>query len=676
MKRSRWLLFSVITATAFALRVVHIWMMSDNPLFERPIMDAMVHDRWARGLLDGSWPGADPFFRAPLYPYLLGALYAIFDAARFPVQIVHALISAAGAGLAALVSRRFFGLRAGYLSGALLATLWTSIYFSAELLIVTLPVTLNLLAVWILVDRPDGAPGRRRILLAGLAIGLSAIARPNILITIPVVGWYLWRSTSGRGRYAAWALFALGAALPIAPVTTHNLVRGGDAVLIASQGGVNFYIGNNVDSDGRTAIVPGTRATWQGGYEDAIAMAEEDAGHSLKPSGVDRYFLRRGLSYFVESPLDAAALYWKKLRMLLGAPERSNNKFIYAWRDWSPLLSLWIWPGWAAVLALGILGLGRRDWPPAGRGLMIGLAATYAVSILLFFVNARFRLPIAAFLAVPAGAGLDALWTAFRSGNPLKGWRHGLVGPLVAVVILGVSLSDYRGFNEHRTEANPFNYFTLANAYADQGERARAVETYARALEINRRYPQSGFAYIRESLYSSYVELLVGMGRPVEALSVARDWVRAAPDTQRGRLWLANLLMDAREFEEAAAHFEIALRTDPEDPDAIKGSAWILYQNGEYGKALRRFQSLNRTSVDNRSTLGEGLCLLALNRLDEAERCFLDILDRDPSFWQALGNLGHIYEAQGREAQATTVYRRLLKIRPDDPRAKQWVSSH
>ena len=48
----------------------------------------------------------------------------------------------------------------------------------------------------------------------------------------------------------------LCALIPIGGVTLYNATAGGDLVLIASQGGVNFYIGNNERSDGRTAIVP------------------------------------------------------------------------------------------------------------------------------------------------------------------------------------------------------------------------------------------------------------------------------------------------------------------------------------------------------------------------------------------------------------------------------------
>ncbi len=84
--------------------------------------------------------------------------------------------------------------------------------------------------------------------------------------------------------------------LPILPVTLANTLSG-DFVLIASQGGVNFYIGNNPESDALRAVVPGTRTDWWGGYNDAIFMAEEALGRKLKPSEVSRYWYGRGLEF-------------------------------------------------------------------------------------------------------------------------------------------------------------------------------------------------------------------------------------------------------------------------------------------------------------------------------------------------------------------------------------------
>ena len=145
-------LFWVVFAAAFALRAAHILFIRDNPLFAHPIMDAAIYDSWARGLLEGAWPPSEPFFRAPLYPYLLGGLYSLLGTARLPVQLVHALISALGPALAALIASRIFSRRAGWAAGILFAGAWTSIYFAGELLAVTISTTLDLMALWLLLE--------------------------------------------------------------------------------------------------------------------------------------------------------------------------------------------------------------------------------------------------------------------------------------------------------------------------------------------------------------------------------------------------------------------------------------------------------------------------------------------------------------------------------------------
>lgn len=670
-RRERALLFWGPVLLALVLRVIHVFAMRDNPLFERPIMDALMHDRWARGLLEGTWPGDAPFFRAPLYPYLLGGLYALFDAQRLPVQLVHALISALGAGWAALTARHLWGRTAGWAAGVLYALLWTSIYFAAELLIVTVPVTLNLLATALL-TWPSGPGTRRRRLGAGLALGLSAIARPNILVVVPVVLWFV-RTPGDRGAtLRAWALVLAGLMAPILPVTLHNAVRGHDAVLIASQGGVNFYIGNNPDSDGRTAIVPGTRPTWQGGFDDAVAMAERDAGRELSPSEVDRWFLKRGLAYWIEEPADALRLYGTKLRLLVGAGERSNNKFIYAWREWSPLLRAPVLASWPLVLALAVLGFGLRGGVPRGRGLLAGMALAYAATLLLFFVNARFRLPVAALLTVPAGAGVGVIAASVRA----RRWTGPRAAAVAALALCTLSLLDLTDFRERRTDANPFHAFTLGNAWADAGDGPRAIAAYREALAVQDRYPQVHFGLIRAPLHRSLATLLAAEGRADEAAAVAERWVRSAPDDHDARLWYGNLLLEQGRVDAAAAQFEFVLRAAPDDPGARLGRAWILYHNGDLGGALRAFRGLARTEDGVQARFGEGLCLLRAERWAEAERAFLAVVERRPGYWQAWGNLAEVYERAGKTERAAESYRRLLQLRPGDERARAWLAAH
>jgi tetratricopeptide (TPR) repeat protein len=423
-------------------------------------------------------------------------------------------------------------------------------------------------------------------------------------------------------------------------------VRGHDAVLIASQGGVNFYIGNNPESDGRTAIVPGTRPTWEGGYEDAIARAEKAEGRRLKPSEVDRWYLGQGLAFLVRQPGAALRLYALKLRLLLGAGERSNNNNPYFWSKWSPVLRWPVWLGWAPILLLAVLGLFRRDLASPRRLLLLGAAAAYALSLLAFFINGRFRLPLLALLAIPAGGGLERLWSAARS----RRWPDPRVGAVVALALFLISLSDLLMFRENRTDADPFSRFTLGNAYADAGNLAAARAAYEDALAVQRRYQVASFSLIEEPLYTSLGRILLGQNQPEAAVRLYTDWVRADPTSVAGRIALGDLLLQLGRADDAAAQFETALRMAPDDPRAALGYAWILRANGDAGSALRRY--------------------------GEAAQTFEDLLRRQPDYWQALGNLAGAYDRLGREAEARQAYRRLLSLHPGDPLAQRWLAEH
>jgi tetratricopeptide (TPR) repeat protein len=684
MRRESARLFWGTSAAALVVRAAHVLTLPGTPLFTRPLMDAAVHDVWARGLLAGTWPGAEPFFRAPGYPFFLGILYGVLrlfgldpgePGARLATVLVQALISALGAGFVALCAERAWNRRAGWLAGGIFAALWTSIYFAGELLFETLVTTLALWLVWrLLRDDGEGAatPRAAGLLGTGLVAGLGVVTRPSLLVLVPVIIFYLRRGRGLRWRSLGWAALATGLLLPILPVTLHNVVRGHDAVLIATQGGVNFWIGNNPQSDGRTAIVPGTRATWQGGYEDAIALAEREAGHRLRPSQVDAHYLGKGLAFIAREPGRAALLTARKLRLLLAAGERGNNNNPYFWRRWSPVLRWPIWLGWAPVLALATVGFWRRDLARPRRTLLLGVAVVYAASVLVFFVNGRFRLPLLALLAAPAGAGLERIFTGLRT----RRWPDGLAGPLLATGLLAFSASDLLTFRENRVDADVFSRFTLGNALADNGDLDGARRAYEDALAVQRRFRLTQFGLIAEPLYTSLGRIYQSQQRTADALTLCTEWVRAQPATITGRVMLGELLFQAGRTAEAAAQFEVALRTAPDDQGAQLGHAWILRANGDTGAALRRFRGLADGPSGVQALFGVGLCLMDLQRWGEAEQTFREVLRRQPDYWQALGNLAAVYDQSGRQEEARRACEELVARRPGDPQASRWLAEH
>jgi len=61
---------------ALVVRLAHVWQMRASPFFSLLMGDSRGYDEWARRIAGGEWLGGEVFYQAPLYPYMLGVIYA------------------------------------------------------------------------------------------------------------------------------------------------------------------------------------------------------------------------------------------------------------------------------------------------------------------------------------------------------------------------------------------------------------------------------------------------------------------------------------------------------------------------------------------------------------------------------------------------------------------------
>ena len=84
---------------ALAYRLLYLHQLRDTPAFLSPALDAAAHLEWARGFLDGTWPGGEPFFRAPGYVLALAGTLGVCgnDPERVaPLQLLAGIVFAVG----------------------------------------------------------------------------------------------------------------------------------------------------------------------------------------------------------------------------------------------------------------------------------------------------------------------------------------------------------------------------------------------------------------------------------------------------------------------------------------------------------------------------------------------------------------------------------------------------
>jgi len=634
-------------------------------------MDALYHVEWARALVRGEDFAPGPFFRAPGYPWFLALITRVFGEGLLAPRLVQAVVGSGSCALVYVLGTRLFDRRTGLIAASISAAYAMLVYFDGELLLPVLEVPTALVAVWLAVRYGD-RPGLVRVALAGAALGIAAIVRPNILLWGAAAGaWILFRSGLPlRTKLRDGAIYALATLAPILPITAYNAIAGGDTVLISTQGGVNFWIGNNPASDGSTAIAPGTRPDWWGGFEDTVAHAEAAEGRALSPSEVSRHYSGRAWQWIASDPWAAAKHLGWKLRLYWTDHELGNNQDeVFFAREFGPVLSLAPF-GFGFVAPLGLLGLAlsvRRFRRIGPAWLFVPM---WCASVVAFFVCARFRIPmmpvLGIFAAFAAVSAIDALRT--RRWKPLAIGGAAFVGLALLVQAVPARVD--------RTPAKGLWQLGLLRARA--GDEVEAETLLRRSIEANPR-----FALAREALGWT----LQRQNRPTEALASFDAALQLAPDTGgalHGRVE-AQAALGNGEAAIAAAH-EYVRRTPLQFVAHYTLGRMLLAFGGPSAYAaahavLREAEARagdDRESFDTAFLIGE--LERARGRLREAlaayERALTHRLapDAEGWFWKCqVGRLRTLTDL-GEVERAREVARELAERWKSDPRAIQQLA--
>jgi len=632
----------VLFGLGFVLRFVYVLHLQASPLVQTPMLDELYHVEWARTLAAGDWIGSSVFFRAPLYPYLLGLIMRLFGGSLFAARVVQAVYGSLTPAVVYLLARRLTR-NAWAVAAGVAALLYPFfIYFDNELLIVSLIVLLDAVALLFLL-RADERPTWGRWAAAGGVLGLSAIARPNILVFIPFVFLWIWWSEVRRRRDGEatpscvgaettrlvcptplrtaalrFVVLALGAAVVVAPVTLRNYIVERDFVLIASQGGVNFYIGNNASADGVAAVLPELGEAWE--YEDAIRIAERDAGRELAPSEVSAWWYARGRAFIASRSGEAAALYLRKLVLFWDSFEQANNKDIYFFGAYSPVFRGLSWLSFGLLAPLGLLGMFVFRKQRAGA-LLATFVLTYMGTVLLFFVNARFRLPVLPALIVLGAAGVAWFVERFRRSE----WRAVVCAAIVLTALYVFVNADLYGT---RVGDQPQTHNAIGLAYASQQRYDDAVASYVRALE----------------LWPAYAKAMNNMGLALEGLG--RD-------------------------AEAETMYAKAAAADTTHASAPNNLGALLGRQGRTEEALRSYgEAVRRAPMLSEARINLGSLLLRMGRLEDAQRELEAAVAIRPDFAEAWNALGVAYEELDLPAKSIAAYSRAVSLAPGSADAR------
>ncbi|MFN3476903.1 MAG: glycosyltransferase family 39 protein [Candidatus Methylomirabilales bacterium] len=426
---------------AFLLRFLFLNEIASHPLFDSNLArgtDMKGYIDWASRITEGDWLGRKEgaFWQGPLFPYFLAVLFTLFGKDLFLATLVQMLLSAFTCVLIYSLGKALFSKKVGVLAALMASCYSLFIFFGAVLHSTTLEVFMTA-AMLLHLTYSSQHPKPTNWLLSGALIGLACLARPNLLLFPPFLPLALRFRLKGERDFRlrqAIVMLLLGMVLVIAPVTLRNYMFSGRFVLVSAAGPETFRIANSFDSVPLNFVYP-----------------------KLPQMPI--------LSWpFLRHQLRKAVLFWWGYE----APQNVNY---YFFREFSQVLKLPLLPFWL-VAPLGLLGLALSFSRWRRFVHLYAFVVSYYLSIVIFFIIARFRLPLMPALIVFAAFALSTIY------DGLLQWRKAVIGYASLAIILALTMRPYTAIYIY-----PNDYGMLGYILANRGEYGRAIGYLTRAAE-------------------------------------------------------------------------------------------------------------------------------------------------------------------------------------------------
>lgn len=645
----------ILTAVCVLALVARGIMLTDymlhNPMAGAPLNDAAVYWDWAARVANGHWLQTQPFFSAPLYPYLLGVLRAV-GGTLVAAYILQILADIGTACLLACIGRRRFSSGAGLLAAAFFLLLQDPASLSLRLLASSLQLALVTIA-WALLLAVQTKPTWQRHVAAGAALGLLCLAYAPATLLVPLAGvWLIWQSPQRLAGLRRAALAVVTCVAVIAPATLHNWWVSRDLFWVQAVGGITLRLGNHPGADGTYAPLPGISTRRDEMHADAARVYREATGRDPTWAAVDRYFREQTLEYWRSDPWHAVGLAARKAYYFLagrnyGDIYQPNSEITYGLSPWLRLAPVHVpWIMGAALVGLLLMLRRPMHYGPEWLLFIVPFIVTAA-----FWYSPRFRIPAVPVIVVAAA------WALVQAAD----WRRRpyLTLAVAVLLVLGFASGPIHQRIGFDLQDPSSAFFNAGGALQQQGQNEQAIEMWRLGLKAK---PHDGAAHV------TLGDFLMSLERLDEARVEFEAAEALLPDdaTLPGRI--GKLLLQQRQPAEAERRLSRALQRHPAEPVLLGLLADAKQGLGQTAEALELFKkALWLAPDDARLRMAYADLLGQMQRWAEAREEFLRVAQALPSEPEVHHRLGVIQAQLGDLSAASVSLERAVALRPQSP---------
>ncbi len=398
--------------------------------------DMYTYQEFAKSIIDGSFDFEQGFYYQPFYyTVFLPVIYRIAGTGHWPVIIVQSLLGAATIWLIGLTFAMLFGKPTG-LIGALLVALnrYLIFYTSFTLFAILQSFWISLLVYLALVASRSNKPIHWG--LVGVVNGFAVVTRGNALLFVPLILIFVLMRMRGSVRRSICAalLFGVGVVVPQVPYALVNYKAHGKWFGASSAASAVLSLGNTPESPpgGREAETGAGPMEYPLSYHEWIRMDSIDGDARVSvPQQITRWIRDEPLAW-LELKFRMFLLFWNKT-------EIPNNVALPDTGGGSQLSLIRV-PFLVDFLVIGSLGIAGMIYSISRRKVKlfntftISMIMAYCAATIIFYVLARFRLPMVPLLCGYSGYGLTVFLGGIANRKNLVADSHRRLFSLLVMV--------------------------------------------------------------------------------------------------------------------------------------------------------------------------------------------------------------------------------------------------
>jgi len=489
----------IIIAGGLMIRIFALMDLSTTIYTDFLLWDERIYHNWAKEIAAGTFQSKSVYEFAPLPAYIMAIIYRLFSPDVFYIRLLSIVYGTLTCWLVYLISKELTNKKVAILSCVIACLYKPFIFYSIVPLKESLGLLLFALMSYLLIKviSPD-YPSQQdkninetgnilRIGLLGLIVGMLLNVRPNAIVLVPViiflVLWYGYKDKlSWKPLFIFAAIYVIGLSAAVSPFVIRNYVVAGKLALTTTQSGFNLFLGNNINNpDPYYRPVPFANSSpFEQGIQFTIE-ASKRVGKKLTSPEASDYWTAQTVKQAISNPAVFAVKVGQKILVLFNNFEACDHYNIEFISNFAKFFKI-PFPGFWIIFPLSMLGM-LTSWRNRRAKALIAIILFYSATLIIFFTNGRYRLPMLAVMIPFAALGIVQLYSDFNKKLYTLFAKHAAVcGIFLIVAFLPVRATD---------DVTAY-YNTHAIILSSKGYNNEAMLYWKKSSEMNK--PFSDFA--------------------------------------------------------------------------------------------------------------------------------------------------------------------------------------